>query len=78
MEPEVRELLCQRCDREYVVWYVPSYLWNEVVRAHGGDVDGVDHFLCPTCFTVLAQERGVTPTYAWKLSPGDPTPASGG
>jgi hypothetical protein len=55
----MRELLCQRCGSEYPVWYAPDELWNRVQR------EG-EHFLCLTCFAVLAEERGIKPI-AWVL-----------
>lgn len=58
-KPAERELLCQRCGLEYEVWYAPNGVWNRVQR------EG-EHFLCPTCFTVLAQMRGEAPI-AWML-----------
>ena len=60
IQPAIRELLCQRCDSEYPVWYAPNELWNQVQR------DG-EHFFCPTCFAVLAEERGIETT-AWRLT----------
>lgn len=55
----IRELLCQRCGKDYPVWCAPNELWNRVQR------DG-EHFFCLTCFAILAEERGVKTT-AWKL-----------
>jgi hypothetical protein len=52
LKPSIRELLCQFCDREYVVWFAPNDLWNRVVGDRAS-------FLCPTCFTVAADEAGV-------------------
>lgn len=59
--PAERELLCQRCNREYPVWLTSNELWNQVQR------EG-EHFFCPTCFAVLAEERDVIPT-AWIVRP---------
>jgi hypothetical protein len=61
--PELRELLCQKCGRDYPVWFAPNELWNKVVR------DG-EHFLCMDCFALLAESRGVS-TEAWMLSEGN-------
>jgi hypothetical protein len=58
---DVRELLCQRCNQEYPVWYAPNELWNAVQR------EG-EHFFCLTCFAVVAEERGVV-TVSWILRP---------
>lgn len=55
----VRELLCQRCHREHPVWFAPNDLWNAVAK------EG-EHFMCPTCFVVVAEARGIKPT-AWCL-----------
>lgn len=66
-EPEPRELLCQRCDREYVTWFAPNPLWNAAIRAYGGDSAGHDHFLCLSCFAALAEMRGVK-TGVWVLT----------
>lgn len=52
VESPPRELLCQLCSRECPVWYAPNEMWNAVVRDE-------HHFLCPTCFTRLAAQRGV-------------------
>lgn len=65
------ELLCDRCDQDYVCWSAPSDIWNRVIRAHGGDgygdEPGRDVFLCPTCFSKLGAERGVAEL--WLLAP---------
>lgn len=31
-EPELRELLCQKCGRDYPVWFAPNELWNRVAE----------------------------------------------
>lgn len=51
IHPAERELLCQRCQNDYEVWYVHNDFWNLVAQKGEG-------FFCPTCFTVLAKERG--------------------
>lgn len=61
IKPAVRELLCQRCDLEYPVWFAPNELWNRVAK------DG-EHFLCPNCFAVLAEARGAS-AIRWQLIP---------
>lgn len=61
------ESVCHRCGGPNVVWWAPSPLWNEVMR--GGDIGGADEFdgiVCPTCFALLAEERGVA--QGWKLT----------
>lgn len=57
---DLRELLCQKCGRDYPIWFAPNELWNKIVR------DG-EHFLCMDCFALTAESRGVDPT-AWMLS----------
>jgi hypothetical protein len=56
-----RELLCQWCDNDYPVWVAPDELWNQVA-------DENEHFLCPTCFAMLAEQRGVVENPIWHLS----------
>lgn len=54
------ETRCHRCGGPNVIWSAPSPLWNEVMR--GGSIankDEYDGIVCPTCFAVLARERGV-------------------
>jgi hypothetical protein len=63
-----RELHCERCDSEYVVWFAPNAIWNLVVREHT-PIGRREPFLCPTCFTVLAESRGVK--VAWMVAPED-------
>lgn len=69
-----RELLCDRCKRDYPVWFTTNEVWNAVVRAHGGDGYGDepdrDVFLCPLCFVMLAEVRepGAAPT-GWFVTP---------
>lgn len=56
---ELRELLCQKCGRDYPVWFAPNELWNRVAKDD-------EHFLCMDCFALLAESRGIAPT-AWML-----------
>lgn len=62
---ELREGLCMKCNQEYPVWFAPNELWNPVMR----NADGSDRypFICPTCFAMEAELRGIRPT-AWKLT----------
>ncbi len=53
---EKRELLCEDCGFEYMVWFAPNELWNRVMRDAEGDEKD---FLCPTCFTRRADVAGV-------------------
>lgn len=55
-----RELLCEMCDREYKVWFAPNELWNAVMRQPDKHEWS---FVCPTCFTLVADERGVKPVF---------------
>lgn len=51
---------CHRCGGPNVTWAAPSPLWNEVMR--GGDINADDEFdgiICPTCFALLAKEKGI-------------------
>lgn len=61
---------CRRCGGPNVSWSAPSPLWNAVMR--GGSIDGPwehDELVCPTCFAVLAEERGVAT--GWRLDATD-------
>jgi hypothetical protein len=55
------ESVCGRCGGRNLVWAAPSPLWNAVMR--GGDINGGPEpfhgIVCPTCFAVLAEERGI-------------------
>jgi hypothetical protein len=64
-----RELLCERCDREHPVWFAPNAVWNAVVRPNPDQGDEFA-FLCPLCFIVLAEERGMVPS-GWMVAPAD-------
>lgn len=55
-----RDLKCQKCWAEYPVWAAPNPLWNSVVN-------DTEHFLCLTCFAVLAEMRGVE-VKRWRLA----------
>ncbi len=60
------EKVCRRCGGPNRSWYAPSPLWNAVLR--GGSIDGPPEFsdlVCPTCFMVLAEERGIA--HSWRL-----------
>lgn len=61
------ETRCRRCNGPNVSWSAPSPLWNAVMR--GGSIDGPWEFgelICPTCFAVLAEERGIAD--GWKVA----------
>lgn len=59
------ESYCHRCNGPNVSWTAPSPLWNAVIRNHDGPV--WDEIICPTCFAVLAKERGIADGF--KLEP---------
>lgn len=64
------ESVCHRCAGPNVSWSAPSPLWNAVMR--GGSIDGpweFDELICPTCFAVLAEERGVAS--GWRIDARD-------
>jgi hypothetical protein len=61
---------CGRCGGPNRVWYVPSPLWNAVMR--GGSIEGTERWqgiVCPTCFMVLAENAGVA--FQWRLDARD-------
>lgn len=70
--PEFRELVrresvCEWCLGPNVVWIAPSPLWNAVVRDDGSINGGEEAaFLCPRCFAVRAEERGIA--CDWRLT----------
>ena len=52
---------CDRCGgRNLHNWYADNEVWNEVVPERGAIV-------CPICFAIMAEEKGIHPT-AWRLS----------
>lgn len=55
----VPEATCSRCLGPNIVWSAPSPLWNEVVR--GGSINGIEEYgvLCPICFAVMAERKGI-------------------
>lgn len=65
---------CHRCGGPNVArWFVPSPLWNFVMR--GNDINGEARYgdlVCPECFIRCASEAGVEGT--WRLTV-DPLPA---
>ena len=65
-----RELLCGSCHREYVCWFAPNEIWNAIMRDASGNES--QPFLCPTCFTSIAEARGIIPI-AWRIAPEDVT-----
>jgi len=61
---EIIELVCQRCDRDYPIWFTQNDTWNKVIR---DEVAGDDfEYLCPTCFVVRASMKGVNSM--WEIS----------
>lgn len=59
------ECICQKCRRDYPVWFVDSKYWNEVMR----NEDGSDKysFLCIDCFAVVFEEKN--DVIRWELVP---------
>ena len=53
---------CQQCTRLNPCWWVEAKIWNEVMGSEAG-------VLCPTCFLVRCDEKGVGRTGAWQLYP---------
>ncbi len=62
---------CYRCGGPNPNWYAPSPEWNAVMR--GGSIDGPWEFselICPTCYCILATERGIINTFRVGAKPG--------
>lgn len=65
--PEAR---CQRCGQRNPVWFVPSPLWNEVMRNRDRLEETCDWgIICPTCFAYLAEGKDIGLGGAWKWEP---------
>ncbi len=56
------ESVCHRCGGNNVVWFAPNEIWNQV--------DAPEDILCPSCFVISAELKGITPT-GWRLAPED-------
>lgn len=53
LEEESGDSRCHACLGVNPIWWVhPNAVWNEVMDDEGG-------ILCPTCFMIVAQARGV-------------------
>ena len=61
------EAICQECGGPNVVWFAPNPIWNLAVDNERQLI------LCPVCFVVRAEARGINPT-AWVVSPEDARP----
>lgn len=64
------EAHCNRCGGPNASWTAPSPLWNAVMR--GGCINGPLEFgeiICPTCFFILADERGVASEFRVDADP---------
>jgi hypothetical protein len=73
-QPNAASEICQRCGgpNAVVPWFVPSPLWNLVMRCN--DINGdplYGDLVCPACFLAIATEAGVAGT--WRLTV-DPLP----
>lgn len=67
---KILELICERCDKDYPIWYADNDIWNKVIRDEvAGDCFD---FLCPTCFIIRASMKGITPI--WRLTYGEHQP----
>lgn len=79
MKDAERELLCQRCDVEYPVWYCAHFLWKPVAEFLEKETGVPIRFLCLNCFaTACAQavEKGNPDCrIIWKLEMGSPQDA---
>lgn len=47
------ELVCEKCGQKHAIWFTDNALWNEVIGREP------HHFLCPTCFTDIAEKYGI-------------------
>jgi Zn finger protein HypA/HybF involved in hydrogenase expression len=59
------ECICERCGRDYPIWFAENEAWNLAVNRtpeHGDEWN----FLCPTCFVRL-HEIASGRVYAWGL-----------
>lgn len=58
---------CERCGRSNPVWFGPSPLWNQVMRAF----EGKWNVVCPICFAELAEAKGIGKKGAWRWEPAE-------
>jgi Zn finger protein HypA/HybF involved in hydrogenase expression len=59
------ECICERCGRDYPIWFAENEAWNLAVnrtQEHGDEWS----FLCPTCFVRL-HEIASGRVFAWEL-----------
>jgi hypothetical protein len=56
-----KELKCQACGGNNVVWFAQNKLWNTVMGSPNGIV-------CPSCFIIEAEKRGVVDD-VWQVIP---------
>lgn len=61
-EPTPDDRKCQGCDGPNIAWWVQTALWVEVVGHTRGN-------LCPSCFVLAAEERGIGRSGTWQLYP---------
>jgi len=54
------ECKCERCTIDYVVWFTDNDLWNKYHMDYS--------FLCPSCFSFLAEQQGYITT-GWYVGP---------
>lgn len=60
-QPELPELICERCGGPNVTWFAPNEVWNRVVGSPNG-------IWCPGCFISHAEANGFDDR-AWKVEP---------
>ncbi len=79
MKPAQRELLCQRCDQEYPVWYGDHFLWNPLADQLTDETGIAVHFLCLNCFATCCNRAVLKGNpdcrIIWKLEIGGPQDA---
>ncbi len=67
--PSDGESRCQSCGGMNPVWHTDNLVWNRVVGGTEREAPGI---LCPSCFLIQAEARGVGITGAWHLVPPPP------
>lgn len=52
----IQELLCQRCNTDYPIWYCDHFLWNPVAEQIEKATNVPIHFLCLNCFAFCCEQ----------------------
>lgn len=73
-QPE-RELLCQKCEQDYPIWYCDNFLWNPVTALIEEQTNVRVSFLCLNCFAFYCEQAVLVGENAdckiiWKLEIG--------